>query len=113
MCDLSTDVRETKVRLKLKSVSAGISMNVQPMYFGESAPKHLRGAIALSSCVFTAFGVVLGQVVGLRYEQHRAARSLNTSTVTLQYLCAERFWAARRVGSTSWPVTPFLASSSC
>lgn len=42
-------------------------MNVQPMYFGESAPKHLRGAISLSSAVFTAFGVVLGQVVGLRY----------------------------------------------
>ena len=45
---------------------AGISMNVQPMYFGESAPKHLRGAISLSSAVFTSFGVVLGQVVGLR-----------------------------------------------
>ncbi|KAF7664354.1 hypothetical protein LDENG_00180130 [Lucifuga dentata] len=44
-------------------------MNVQPMYFGESAPKHLRGAVALSSAVFTAFGVVLGQVVGLRYGQ--------------------------------------------
>uniref|UniRef100_A0AAV2M7P4 Major facilitator superfamily (MFS) profile domain-containing protein n=1 Tax=Knipowitschia caucasica TaxID=637954 RepID=A0AAV2M7P4_KNICA len=36
------------------------------MYFGESAPKHLRGAVSLSSAVFTAFGVVLGQVVGLR-----------------------------------------------
>lgn len=46
---------------------AGISMNVQPMYFGECAPRQLRGAISLSSCVFTAFGVVLGQVVGLRY----------------------------------------------
>lgn len=45
-------------------------MNVQPMYFGESAPKHLRGAISLSSAVFTAFGVVLGQVVGLRYGQY-------------------------------------------
>lgn len=41
-------------------------MNVQPMYFGESAPKDLRGAVALSSSVFTAFGVVLGQVVGLK-----------------------------------------------
>lgn len=45
-------------------------MNVQPMYFGESAPKHLRGAISMSSCVFTAFGVVLGQVVGLRYGEY-------------------------------------------
>uniref|UniRef100_A0A3Q2CR87 Major facilitator superfamily (MFS) profile domain-containing protein n=1 Tax=Cyprinodon variegatus TaxID=28743 RepID=A0A3Q2CR87_CYPVA len=51
----------------LIGINAGISMNVQPMYFGESAPKHLRGAISLSSAVFTAFGVVLGQVVGLRY----------------------------------------------
>ncbi|XP_056607601.1 solute carrier family 2, facilitated glucose transporter member 11 [Triplophysa dalaica] len=47
-------------------INAGISMNVQPMYFGESAPKHLRGAVSLSSAVFTSFGVVLGQVVGLR-----------------------------------------------
>uniref|UniRef100_A0A665VJ88 Solute carrier family 2, facilitated glucose transporter member 5 n=1 Tax=Echeneis naucrates TaxID=173247 RepID=A0A665VJ88_ECHNA len=50
----------------LVGINAGISMNVQPMYFGESAPKHLRGAISLSSAVFAAFGVVLGQVVGLR-----------------------------------------------
>ncbi|XP_076012894.1 solute carrier family 2, facilitated glucose transporter member 11-like [Genypterus blacodes] len=50
----------------LIGINAGISMNVQPMYFGESAPTHLRGALSLSSAVFTAFGVVLGQVVGLR-----------------------------------------------
>uniref|UniRef100_A0A7N6F966 Solute carrier family 2, facilitated glucose transporter member 5 n=1 Tax=Anabas testudineus TaxID=64144 RepID=A0A7N6F966_ANATE len=50
----------------LVGINSGISMNVQPMYFGESAPVHLRGAISLSSCVFTSFGVVLGQVVGLR-----------------------------------------------
>uniref|UniRef100_A0A8C9TEW2 Solute carrier family 2, facilitated glucose transporter member 5 n=1 Tax=Scleropages formosus TaxID=113540 RepID=A0A8C9TEW2_SCLFO len=50
----------------LVGINAGVSMNVQPMYFGESAPKHLRGAAALSSAVFTAFGVLLGQVVGLR-----------------------------------------------
>ncbi|MEQ2255877.1 hypothetical protein ILYODFUR_018416 [Ilyodon furcidens] len=50
----------------LIGINAGISMNVQPMYFGESAPKHLRGAVSQSSAVFTAFGVVLGQVVGLR-----------------------------------------------
>ncbi|KAI2663738.1 Solute carrier family 2, facilitated glucose transporter member 11 [Labeo rohita] len=50
----------------LVGINAGISMNVQPMYFGESAPKHLRGAVALSSAVFTSFGLVLGQVVSLR-----------------------------------------------
>lgn len=56
-----------KLYRKTLCVFAGVSMNVQPMYFGESAPKHLRGAISLSSAVFTAFGVVLGQIVGLRY----------------------------------------------
>ncbi|XP_045080044.1 solute carrier family 2, facilitated glucose transporter member 11-like [Coregonus clupeaformis] len=48
----------------LVGINAGISMNVQPMYFGESAPKHLRGAASLLSAIFTSFGVVLGQVVG-------------------------------------------------
>uniref|UniRef100_A0A8B9LC16 Solute carrier family 2, facilitated glucose transporter member 5 n=1 Tax=Astyanax mexicanus TaxID=7994 RepID=A0A8B9LC16_ASTMX len=50
----------------LVGINAGVSMNVQPMYFGESAPKHLRGAVSLSSAVFTSFGLVVGQVVGLR-----------------------------------------------
>lgn len=49
----------------LVGVNSGVSMNVQPMYFGESAPKHLRGAVAFSSAVFTALGIFLGQVVGL------------------------------------------------
>nr|XP_057917143.1 solute carrier family 2, facilitated glucose transporter member 11-like [Doryrhamphus excisus] len=49
----------------LVGINSGVSMNVQPMYFGESAPKHLRGAVAFSSAVFTAFGIFLGQVVGL------------------------------------------------
>lgn len=49
----------------LVGVNAGVSMNVQPMFFGESAPKHLRGAVTFSSAVFTAFGIMLGQIVGL------------------------------------------------
>nr|XP_055032654.1 solute carrier family 2, facilitated glucose transporter member 11 isoform X1 [Misgurnus anguillicaudatus] len=49
----------------LVGVNAGVSMNVQPMYFGESAPKDLRGAVAFSSAVFTALGILLGQVTGL------------------------------------------------
>ncbi|XP_041937831.1 solute carrier family 2, facilitated glucose transporter member 11-like [Alosa sapidissima] len=49
----------------LVGINAGVSMNVQPMYFGESAPKHLRGAVTFSSAVFTAFGIMLGQVMGL------------------------------------------------
>ncbi|NXT75666.1 GTR11 protein, partial [Zapornia atra] len=47
-------------------MNAGVSMNVQPMYLAESAPKKLRGAVALTSASFTALGLVLGQVVGLR-----------------------------------------------
>ncbi|KAM8818420.1 solute carrier family 2, facilitated glucose transporter member 11 isoform 2-T2 [Rhynchonycteris naso] len=50
----------------LMGVSAGVSMNIQPMYLGESAPKELRGAVAMSSAIFTALGIVMGQVVGLR-----------------------------------------------
>ncbi|XP_045391028.1 solute carrier family 2, facilitated glucose transporter member 11 isoform X6 [Lemur catta] len=50
----------------LMGVSAGVSMSVQPMYLGESAPKELRGAVAMTSAVFTALGIVTGQVVGLR-----------------------------------------------
>ncbi|XP_062038479.1 solute carrier family 2, facilitated glucose transporter member 11 isoform X2 [Lepus europaeus] len=50
----------------LVGVSAGVSMNVQPMYLGESAPKELRGAVAMTSAVFTALGIMMGQVVGLR-----------------------------------------------
>ncbi|XP_070331740.1 solute carrier family 2, facilitated glucose transporter member 11 isoform X4 [Odocoileus virginianus] len=50
----------------LVGISAGVSMNVQPMYLGESAPKELRGAVAMTSAIFTALGLVMGQVVGLR-----------------------------------------------
>ena len=46
----------------LVGVNSGVSMNIQPMYFGESAPKHLRGAVTFSSAVFTAFGIFMGQV---------------------------------------------------
>ncbi|XP_015239116.1 PREDICTED: solute carrier family 2, facilitated glucose transporter member 11 [Cyprinodon variegatus] len=49
----------------LVGINCGVSMNIQPMYFGESAPIHLRGAVAFSSAVFTAFGIFMGQVVGL------------------------------------------------
>uniref|UniRef100_A0A8C4U8T8 Solute carrier family 2, facilitated glucose transporter member 5 n=1 Tax=Falco tinnunculus TaxID=100819 RepID=A0A8C4U8T8_FALTI len=47
-------------------VNAGVSMNIQPMYLAEGAPKKLRGAVALTSASFTSLGLVLGQVVGLR-----------------------------------------------
>ncbi|XP_057162043.1 solute carrier family 2, facilitated glucose transporter member 11 isoform X2 [Ursus arctos] len=50
----------------LVGVSAGLSMNVQTMYLGESAPKELRGAVAMTPAIFAALGIVIGQVVGLR-----------------------------------------------
>ncbi|XP_019394647.1 PREDICTED: solute carrier family 2, facilitated glucose transporter member 11-like isoform X1 [Crocodylus porosus] len=46
-------------------INAGVSMNIQPMYLGESAPKKIRGAVALTSASFTALGLVLGQVFGI------------------------------------------------
>nr|XP_003478003.1 solute carrier family 2, facilitated glucose transporter member 11 isoform X1 [Cavia porcellus]XP_023416570.1 solute carrier family 2, facilitated glucose transporter member 11 isoform X1 [Cavia porcellus] len=50
----------------LVGISAGVSMNIQPMYLGESAPKELRGAVAMTSAIFTALGIMMGQIVGLR-----------------------------------------------
>ncbi|EPQ13472.1 Solute carrier family 2, facilitated glucose transporter member 11 [Myotis brandtii] len=50
----------------LMGVSAGVGMSIQPMYLGESAPKEFRGAVTMTSAIFTALGIVMGQVVGLR-----------------------------------------------
>ncbi|XP_072001234.1 solute carrier family 2, facilitated glucose transporter member 11 isoform X3 [Engystomops pustulosus] len=50
----------------LAGVNSGVSMCIQPMYLGESAPRKLRGTGALSCAVSTAIGLVMGQVVGLR-----------------------------------------------
>ncbi|XP_030075694.1 solute carrier family 2, facilitated glucose transporter member 11 isoform X2 [Microcaecilia unicolor] len=47
-------------------INSGVSMNIQPMYLGESSPKKMRGAVAMTSACFTAFGLVMGQVIGLR-----------------------------------------------
>ncbi|KAM6155197.1 solute carrier family 2, facilitated glucose transporter member 11 [Rhynchocyon petersi] len=49
----------------LIGVSAGVSMNIQPMYLGESAPKKFRGAVAMTSSIFTALGIMMGQAAGL------------------------------------------------
>lgn len=64
-CKLAKAFEMIIVSRFLVGVNSGVSMNVQPMYFGESAPKRLRGAVAFSSAVFTAFGIFFGQVVGL------------------------------------------------
>ncbi|XP_040923201.1 solute carrier family 2, facilitated glucose transporter member 11-like [Toxotes jaculatrix] len=65
MCRMAKSFEMIILARFLVGMNSGVSMNIQPMYFGESAPKHLRGAVAFSSAVFTAFGIFLGQVVGL------------------------------------------------
>ncbi|XP_077482045.1 solute carrier family 2, facilitated glucose transporter member 11-like [Stigmatopora argus] len=65
LCRTASSFEMIAVARFLVGINSGVSMNVQPMYFGESAPKHLRGAVAFSSAVFTAFGILSGQVVGL------------------------------------------------
>ncbi|XP_078410082.1 solute carrier family 2, facilitated glucose transporter member 11-like [Cetorhinus maximus] len=47
-------------------INSGVGLNVNPMYLGESAPKEIRGLVALSFAPFTAAGLVLGQTIGLR-----------------------------------------------
>ncbi|XP_015676361.1 solute carrier family 2, facilitated glucose transporter member 11 [Protobothrops mucrosquamatus] len=47
-------------------INSGVAMSIQPMYLGESAPKELRGAVAMTSASFAALGLVIGQVAGLR-----------------------------------------------
>ncbi|CAF96999.1 unnamed protein product [Tetraodon nigroviridis] len=49
----------------LVGINSGISMNVQHMYVVECAPKHHRGAVVFISAVFTALGLMMGQIVGL------------------------------------------------
>ncbi|XP_041058566.1 solute carrier family 2, facilitated glucose transporter member 11-like isoform X1 [Carcharodon carcharias] len=47
-------------------INAGVGMNINPLYLGESAPKEIRGMVALSFAPFTAAGIVLGQTVGIK-----------------------------------------------
>nr|XP_032803244.1 solute carrier family 2, facilitated glucose transporter member 11-like isoform X1 [Petromyzon marinus] len=50
----------------LAGVNAGMGLNLQPMYLGESAPQRLRGALSLSCIVFLTLGIVVAQVASLR-----------------------------------------------
>ncbi|XP_067911339.1 solute carrier family 2, facilitated glucose transporter member 11-like isoform X2 [Heterodontus francisci] len=47
-------------------INAGVGMSINPMYLGEIAPKEIRGMVALSFAPFTAAGLVVGQIIGLR-----------------------------------------------
>ncbi|CAM2102912.1 unnamed protein product [Caretta caretta] len=51
----------------LIGVNTGIGICVQPLYIGEVAPKHLRGAMAMGSSIFLTGGILTGQIIGLRY----------------------------------------------
>uniref|UniRef100_A0A8D0E8J2 Solute carrier family 2, facilitated glucose transporter member 5 n=1 Tax=Salvator merianae TaxID=96440 RepID=A0A8D0E8J2_SALMN len=50
----------------LIGINTGIGLCVQPLYIGEAAPKHLRGAMAIGSSIFLTGGILTGQIVGLR-----------------------------------------------
>ncbi|XP_061459216.1 LOW QUALITY PROTEIN: solute carrier family 2, facilitated glucose transporter member 11-like [Rhineura floridana] len=50
----------------LIGVNAGIGFCVQPLYIGEAAPKHLRGAMVMGSSIFLTGGIFTGQIIGLR-----------------------------------------------
>ncbi|XP_053136176.1 solute carrier family 2, facilitated glucose transporter member 11-like isoform X2 [Hemicordylus capensis] len=67
----------------LIGVNTGLGLCVQPLYMGEAAPKHLRGAMVMGSSIFLTGGILTGQVVGLR-----------------ELLGGDAYW-------------PFLLSSSC
>ncbi|KAK2538115.1 hypothetical protein Q9966_005876, partial [Columba livia] len=67
----------------LIGINSGVGLCVQPLYFGEVAPKHLRGGVAMGSSIFLTGGILTGQIIGLR-----------------ELLGGERHW-------------PLLLSSSC
>ncbi|XP_051490296.1 solute carrier family 2, facilitated glucose transporter member 11-like isoform X2 [Apus apus] len=50
----------------LIGINSGIGLCVQPLYIGEVAPKHLRGAMAMGSSIFLTGGILTGQIIGLR-----------------------------------------------
>lgn len=45
----------------------GIGLCVQPLYLGEIAPTALRGAMGMGTSIFLTAGILIGQVVGLKY----------------------------------------------
>ncbi|XP_041084683.1 solute carrier family 2, facilitated glucose transporter member 11-like [Polyodon spathula] len=49
----------------LYGINAGISLNVQTMYLGESAPKRLRGLVSMTVSTFLSIGKLSGQLLGL------------------------------------------------
>ncbi|XP_007443236.1 solute carrier family 2, facilitated glucose transporter member 11-like [Python bivittatus] len=50
----------------LIGMNAGVGLCVQPLYIGEAAPRHLRGAMTMGSSIFLTGGILTGQVMGLR-----------------------------------------------
>lgn len=50
----------------LVGICAGVSSNVVPMYLGELAPKHLRGALGVVPQLFITIGILVAQLFGLR-----------------------------------------------
>ncbi|XP_060763562.1 solute carrier family 2, facilitated glucose transporter member 11b isoform X1 [Neoarius graeffei] len=46
-------------------INAGVGLCVQPLYFGEIAPRALRGTVAMGTSIFITGGILTGQVMGL------------------------------------------------
>ncbi|XP_070619535.1 solute carrier family 2, facilitated glucose transporter member 11-like isoform X2 [Erythrolamprus reginae] len=50
----------------LIGMNTGIGLSVQPLYIGETAPRHLRGAFMMGNSIFLTGGILTGQLMGLR-----------------------------------------------
>uniref|UniRef100_A0A667YEW7 Major facilitator superfamily (MFS) profile domain-containing protein n=1 Tax=Myripristis murdjan TaxID=586833 RepID=A0A667YEW7_9TELE len=64
----------------LVGVNSGVSMNVQPMYFGESAPKHLRGAVAYGYTSFINYRLMFFHVLLVRQSFQNSSSPLHLHT---------------------------------
>ncbi|XP_029295870.1 solute carrier family 2, facilitated glucose transporter member 11b [Cottoperca gobio] len=50
----------------LTGMNAGIGLCVQPLYLGEIAPTAFRGAMGMGTSISITFGILTGQVIGLK-----------------------------------------------
>ncbi|XP_036382178.1 solute carrier family 2, facilitated glucose transporter member 11-like [Megalops cyprinoides] len=50
----------------LYGYNVGLGLSVHLMYLGESSPKKMRGFLTLTSSIFSAFGKLVGAIVGIR-----------------------------------------------
>lgn len=97
------------------SHSLGIGLCVQALYLGEIAPTALRGTMGMGTSIFITAGILLGQVVGLRYAQAMIFRqNPNFSwAAKLRYDVTVSSWAERSTGPSCCPLHVSQRSCSC